>query len=595
MKSMFYLIFLFNFVTSEVPVWSGRNVEIEHNFEVMKLNTMDKIKIAMLDNIRKFHINESKILDHVILRDIIIFPIDVSESKPLNKGISFKNNLSQFRSTFADNKNKRTKLVGDETANCYIYTCNIGFFFYHQVVNGQEIIKRKTVDFDNVIYIKLTTKKNEFLIGNLKYVSKMYPLIICPYDNWVGTISGAQFVTFDISGIQYDKLSNRHIIQSMYPRNSDKSKFICGELKYIDGTSLKIGYEIELDTSEVSLTAGKINISKDSFVCGPETNESSYYHFSYNNINKNNIEMRFLNLEKSKNISIFHNDIIYMYDKFGPMIERLKNEGFSPNSYNGNISPTIKPLCFKKVGNFHGTLKLFYVDGTEVNLEGDKNKGGKKSLTITEKTVDKKIILICEIIVQSKESKYNVKDFFKKSFKGSLVAVGSKNKDKEVKELVFTRDSNNYGTYKCILKPANGDHLHEDHKLIEELTFEIIKSKELEITNVYIPLLIGGSIGILLIILIAFLGIAFMLKKRRSKKGNKKKNPKNLSTSGSSSTSTSMSSSGLTSASSSSASSASNMSKTTGNKGKLNGKKAIGGGKKDKLPPKKVAQIKKKK
>uniref|UniRef100_A0A0N4ZIB1 6-cysteine protein n=1 Tax=Parastrongyloides trichosuri TaxID=131310 RepID=A0A0N4ZIB1_PARTI len=419
----------------------------------------------------RFLEEEINIFEHVSLKNVIVLPVDISRIKPENNGINIIYN-GNYEQTFGTSTTERRYLDDGEQTECHIKFCHLGLFFYHSTSRGRQLIDKKVGDFKNVIYIELITSTNEYLFSSVKINSNHFPLIICPYENWVAKQSKVEFDAYERSGIIFNKFHMRSILLPIYERHEGEGKFMCGELKYATGNKLRIGFEVVVRKTEKEIKPKAIDIYKEDLVCNSENKVSDYYHFSYNNKNKNNFSMKYMNMERSKKISIFHNDIIYLYNKTDKRIEDLKENGTD------NVNPRyehtyvfIEPSCRIRTYPIFTKMKLHRIDGKDINLI-ENNKSDTQILYVTKDLLNKRIDLNCVIEVNDEGSRYNLKDFYKNTFKGRLELVDNSNNHKGVKELRFTKDFHDFGEYKCIVESLNSE--ITDFKSIVSLSFETI-------------------------------------------------------------------------------------------------------------------------
>uniref|UniRef100_A0A0N4Z6B2 Ig-like domain-containing protein n=1 Tax=Parastrongyloides trichosuri TaxID=131310 RepID=A0A0N4Z6B2_PARTI len=480
MKFFVFIFVLIDFVLLDVSIWDGKNYNKEIILKLMPYIYKNFSTIFNSSNTNDRLKKDIKIFDHIIFKNVLIYPIDVTRISSENNGIHIYSLHNGIQIIFTTNS-KLESLHFTYDAYCHLTSCEIGLFLYtnYNLNGGSDLIKNQYLQYINVIYVKLIKSSNEYLLAKIKIKANHFPLMLCPFKNWVAKESMLEFHSNEENGIQFDKLNKRNILVPIYERNEGENKYKCGNLKYLDGEILDIGFELEISKNLLEdLKVRKIDIYKDSLVCSTGDKEADFYHFLYNDNNKTNIKMKFIDIKSLKNVSLYHNNKIYLYNIFNDQIVKLKNYGFTNITKGDSIEvPRIEPSCVIHIKPIHGKLVLKRIDSKYIDME--KNfLSDIKIWYIKENLLDKNIQFECEIEIENKIVRLSVENFYKETFKVSLLFDDGSIKGREIKDIKFTRDFNNFGKYECKLEPVIGNNLYNDSEKIQRLSFETIPAQE---------------------------------------------------------------------------------------------------------------------
>uniref|UniRef100_A0A0N4ZIB2 6-cysteine protein n=1 Tax=Parastrongyloides trichosuri TaxID=131310 RepID=A0A0N4ZIB2_PARTI len=473
---LFIIIFLVETIFSKKAIWDGKNVDRSmYKMYVKGFNAKSDIKrlIKLESNIHylKDGIN---VFNHITLINVPIFPIDVSHYTPKDNGVTLYRGSKEYIQTYALTHHSKNYFVKEEFSTCHLTHCELGVYIYHKRFGGYDLIKYEIAKFDYVLYVKLITLTGEYLFGSFKVDRNYFPLILCPYDNWVSPYSMVKFNPYERSGIEFGKFLKRHILLPIYKRHVEDNKFLCGYLKYMDGDELKIGFELLITKKGKNMKVKKINVTRDYFVCSDEEKETDYYHFTYNANYKRKIFMRYFNMENLDRIPLLHGEIIYLYKKSDNEIKKLLNDGFNYLRIKGEYPyPRVQPSCGLEINPIPGMLTLRRSDNKDITLN-DSNLSDVKILYITNDLLEKRIGLECVIEGEVEESRHNLKYFYNNTFITELVSIDENNNVKTMHQINF---ANGFLKFGCILKPRFGNKLHKDSKFIKPLYFETIYDK----------------------------------------------------------------------------------------------------------------------
>uniref|UniRef100_A0A0N4ZJU6 Peptidase A1 domain-containing protein n=1 Tax=Parastrongyloides trichosuri TaxID=131310 RepID=A0A0N4ZJU6_PARTI len=287
MKSFIWFIILLEFVLSDLPVWDSNRYIFEAYLKSWSL----KSKYYYKENPSKRIYNKDiKALDYIILRNLPIITIDVTNYESEELGIVFEEYKSSPKQTITMNYNKDYYLIESSRASCHLSFCEIGLFFYHYSVYGQDIVTKKVTDFAMVLYVMLTSESGIFYISKLAINQNHYPLMVCPYTVWTTEYGKVKFHPFVTSGIEYASFRKRHILAPIYPQAKYEGNFIFGEIEYVDETKLKVGFQLDKKYGFTDISVGMIGNINENIVCLSTNSEKDYIYFTYNDLNKDNIE-----------------------------------------------------------------------------------------------------------------------------------------------------------------------------------------------------------------------------------------------------------------------------------------------------------------
>uniref|UniRef100_A0AAF5CQ02 Uncharacterized protein n=1 Tax=Strongyloides stercoralis TaxID=6248 RepID=A0AAF5CQ02_STRER len=424
---------------------------------------------------------EIYLFEHLVLQRVQIFEINITFAQTRSDGIrvSYAKNSNLYQ-TITVGHPKKEHLIQSTLNTCHLLHCQNGFIFIHSKKSGMDIIELKISDFTQIVYEKFITDSGKLLFGPINIEGNHFPLILCPYYDWVNTFSKVTFNPKEKNGIKYSSFGNSHILLPIYPRHSYSTMFICGEMEYIDETKLDIGYEIIIEKRTKKLEVKELNLLKNTLSCKDELSEQSYYYFAYSINNNKEATMKNIFINNFKDFRIYHNNIIYMYDKNGKKIKELEKKGFNflsetvNNKYN---YPIIKPSCAKRVKPLNASLKVFTESGEEIKFSENQENSDIKRFLIDKNIMEKKNKYECRIVIDNINGKEYLKDFYNNVFVGKLISIDDNGNEKIIKTLEFKKNFEGFGKYSCILSSLDGKKLHKDSKYIKPITFETFPSE----------------------------------------------------------------------------------------------------------------------
>uniref|UniRef100_A0A0N5A2X3 Ig-like domain-containing protein n=1 Tax=Parastrongyloides trichosuri TaxID=131310 RepID=A0A0N5A2X3_PARTI len=460
-------------IYSNKPVWDGKkdadNRKVKFNIKAL---SNDGIKyVAEIKEIGQiYYEGEIDVLNYIVLKNIPFLLIDVTEFNSADRGFRADLNIEHYVKQTISFNSKNQNLIESTQSSCYILHCEIGLYYHHNSIAGKGLKTHKVTDFLAIFYVKVTTANNIFLITKFEYEGDRYPLVICPYNDWLSPLSGAQFILSGHKGRIIKKFNDRHMLLPIYPRAPNSDKFLLGKIKYIDNTSINVGFEIKMIGSNVNMEVQDINVINGKFVCEPSDEETYYYHFSHSFTNgENEMEMEYVNVVSPGIPSIYHDQTIYLYKWKGSPIEALINDGLDYNG--GNDPPSLKPSCKKKILPLHGKMVLLGENGKEIHLD---DKNNKQFLYVNQSELNVPQKLICSIVIENSPIEGYGINFYKKTFREILVTADGTNEVKKENQLLFTNALDDFGAYKCTVEDVNKGELHKHHTFIKELTFEAV-------------------------------------------------------------------------------------------------------------------------
>uniref|UniRef100_A0A0N4ZGN5 Ig-like domain-containing protein n=1 Tax=Parastrongyloides trichosuri TaxID=131310 RepID=A0A0N4ZGN5_PARTI len=388
------------------------------------------------------HNKDIKALDYIILRNVPIIKIDVTDHNPEEHGLLFDKYQPSPIQTIILNYEKNVYLKESQHASCHLSFCEIGLIFYHNSEKGQDIVNKKVTDFAMVLYVMLTSDE-------------------------------AKFHPFVTSGIEYASFRKRHILAPIYPQTKYEGNFIFGEIEYVDETKLKVGFKLDKKYDSTDISVGTIGNINENIVCLSTNSEKDYFHFTYNDINKDNIEMNYINLQSNKKPSIYHGDIIYIYPSSSQTLDKLSKDGYNfpyRHETSNHYPPITDVSCVKNVPPLSAEMKLFTDNGEELILKKNEKFLNSKTLYVNKTLLDRTFNIYCKIVPTFKTQKFNIDNFYDKTFKTHFISEDSSGNPTTITNLRLSKNLENFGLYKCIFQSAFGGSLHNDHNLIENLS-----------------------------------------------------------------------------------------------------------------------------
>uniref|UniRef100_A0A0N5B8Y4 Ig-like domain-containing protein n=1 Tax=Strongyloides papillosus TaxID=174720 RepID=A0A0N5B8Y4_STREA len=455
----------------------GNNHLYDPKFELEKGTAENGGKIKF-ETIATKNINKSEIFNHITLRNIAYHQITFKKMNSGDKGIQSKNSdakVTAIDSTLAHGNSLKLKELN--IFGCDLIECIVGFVFYSSVGSGKAIIDNKVVDFKGVLYHKFISNDGFISFGDIYVYDNHFPLILCPYKNWINTLTLSEFKPKEGTGILFDKFYNRHILQPMFPRNPYATRFICGEIYYSsDRSSVNIGYRIKflLNTDHKALETTNIDLLKDKLVCHKQQKEDDYYHFVHGTYNGKETQMKYLNLKSPNGVNIYNDTKIYLYNKADQQIKKLNEQGVKM----GNNFISIEPVCALSVKPLSASIKLYTKDGKEVAFSSSGNNTAKKVLYVDEKIVKDVKDYKCRVVVDGTNKEY-IKNFYTSTFDAQLISPQSNGDEKIIKNLTLKEDLKGFGKYSCKLIPKDGVNDRKREQNIKGLTFEMVPSGKL--------------------------------------------------------------------------------------------------------------------
>ncbi|CEF62776.1 Hypothetical protein SRAE_1000104500 [Strongyloides ratti] len=386
----------------------------------------------------------------------------------------FHKNENEYKQTITTGRSENEYLTDSKEISCHLSHCEIGLLFYHKTKTGMKFFNDKITDFYQIVYMKYVTNSGKLLFSQITIESNNFPLILCPNKGWVNKFSSSQYIPIEKEGIIFEKLLNRHIFVPIYSKHADTNVFICGEVRYLDGTKLKIGYEIK-NKKINELKVESINLLNEKLSCKNDRPENDFYHFSYNSYNSKVSKMKFIDKANIQNSNIYYDSIIYLYDKKNYKIKELEEHAYSfflEIGHSEYYYPRAKPSCAKFVKPLNASLKVFTTDDEEIKFSESKNNPNIKIFSIDKSLMNIRKEYDCRIEVDNIKENIHLKNFYKNTFIAKLVSIDDFDNEKNVTTLEFKNNFEGYGRYSCILTSLNGEKLHKDAEYIKPLTFE---------------------------------------------------------------------------------------------------------------------------
>uniref|UniRef100_A0A0N5CAJ2 EGF-like domain-containing protein n=1 Tax=Strongyloides papillosus TaxID=174720 RepID=A0A0N5CAJ2_STREA len=166
----------------------------------------------------------------------------------------------------------------DKPRTCSLKICEIGIYYRPHTDNIlNEILNSKEKD---VFYVVINNKEKDIIFGTYVYDNHRYPLIPCPYTNWIPNINLTKFIPSNYvmeNGIQFpDEYNDRHIFVPVIPSSNDNITLYCGKIYQPNFKEINVGVKLKFGSQSTSYD--KIETTKTGVKCfDKEINPINYY------------------------------------------------------------------------------------------------------------------------------------------------------------------------------------------------------------------------------------------------------------------------------------------------------------------------------
>uniref|UniRef100_A0AAF5CV45 Ig-like domain-containing protein n=1 Tax=Strongyloides stercoralis TaxID=6248 RepID=A0AAF5CV45_STRER len=360
---------------------------------------------------------------------------------------------------------------------CNLEQCDIGFHLHKQNTDSDKLKKGGTIDY--ALYIALKVKPDEpILFTGVKIYKNAFPLVPCPYINWIPKLANSSFVPSSYVNENTMKLMfdfDKHILVPAYMLTQQLT-FICGNIKQLYMHDVSVGFQFTEDDEETNPSI--VKAYNDVIICDKK-DISNYQLFGYLE-NAYNIDSDVPIMKYLKNDYKFYSgQKIYSYDGGKIFAERILAMQSKKSSPQGNIFVKsskpheiyyYKPACYGTILDKSAVLKPKV--SNIVQKESD-----KMVFKITNQGVNAGNKISCHAVV---EDDYNGRfsDFYVKRYKTKIQRVkdskGQPVNESKAFEIPIIDDADKfYGTYKCELENPGSV------KLISEKEFVILPGEVL--------------------------------------------------------------------------------------------------------------------
>uniref|UniRef100_A0A0N5BU08 6-cysteine protein n=1 Tax=Strongyloides papillosus TaxID=174720 RepID=A0A0N5BU08_STREA len=367
----------------------------------------------------------------------------------------------------------------DKPRTCSLKICEIGIYYRPYTYNTLDKILNSNEK--DVFYVVINNKVREqdIKFGTYVYDNHRYPLIPCPYTNWIPNINLTKFIPSKYvmeNGIQFpDEYNDRHVFVPVIPSSNDNITLYCGKIYQPNFKEINVGVKLKFGSQSTSYD--KIETTRTGVKClNEEINPINHYSFSYtpDNINYdgNSREIKKFNPEKD---NIYSGQIIIVYEK---ATVRLTISDYTSN---GELTDKffdkqkkVEPMCNGIVSDKEATLHL-KINGKIFNY--NKTASGIKLVKISTELYENKILHVgCHAVVDDNSGKI-YEDFYLKRykfvlFKGKLSNFSSSNKLDKINISSTMNQKNIYGYYSCRMDK------NKNSSKIKESEFVLLPEKQ---------------------------------------------------------------------------------------------------------------------
>uniref|UniRef100_A0A0N5CGM1 6-cysteine protein n=1 Tax=Strongyloides papillosus TaxID=174720 RepID=A0A0N5CGM1_STREA len=330
---------------------------------------------------------------------------------------------------------------------CQIAHCENGLTLIPPTNEIPKIFGPEVNKYDDIIYVKYITEDMNLKLYVFQISGDDFPLVICPYKGWVSIYSGTEFIPYEeTNGIMYDQFRHRQIILPAYPRNDDTDVFVCGSIKYKDGSQLTISYKMEVENYYDIKSNEPINDIEAIWKCSESNKISDNYYFLYSKNDKIRNKMKYIKYDSRDNAKFYYNDTMYIY-KNNDELKMLKKDGYKAHENKINFT-TITPSCKRTLPQLKFKLKLVSPDGT--NTFDSKNE--TKILDVTEDMLNKELNYKCKIFVEEASNHPFLSNYYDDVMEVSLVSKDDDGNTILHDTIMFKDNFDGFKKYECEIR-----------------------------------------------------------------------------------------------------------------------------------------------
>uniref|UniRef100_A0A0N5BN51 Ig-like domain-containing protein n=1 Tax=Strongyloides papillosus TaxID=174720 RepID=A0A0N5BN51_STREA len=477
---MKFLIFLvFSQVLTDQVVWDGKNNDFSTNYQAFLMYNQTSVTVVVGEG----YINtNSQILSETInfnqnlkLRNIKILEIDISKYQPGEIGILMRVKMGLSGGVlymYGEERSNGLLEVSNDTT-CQLAECELGLYLFSKN-NNKEIKDIDNTDVLGIFYMRLVTSDMNLRLGKFLVYRNQFPLIICPDENWLIKENGLVFVPFETNGISFNNFNKRYLMLPGYPRSDDTDVFVCGYIKYLDGSQLTISHEIEIRKNNEHVEDENQNTPNDEVEtfksiedirnCKESTDDVNYYHFIFSYNVKGYHKMKYIEKDLLEKNQIYYNDIIYLYDRNGEKIKYLESKSIS----NGDSLPFINPTCIREIPQLKFKVNLLSSNGSKI-FESSQNI---QTLNVYDGMLNRDNFYRCEIVIDEATTFPYLSKFYDREMEVLLISKDDLGNKIIHNKINFKNNLEGFKKYECEIRLKNSNFKYEYP--IENLTFVTI-------------------------------------------------------------------------------------------------------------------------
>uniref|UniRef100_A0A0K0F578 Fibronectin type-III domain-containing protein n=1 Tax=Strongyloides venezuelensis TaxID=75913 RepID=A0A0K0F578_STRVS len=445
------LILIFLFISQALTFkleWDGKingtstyyvvYYERNDNFDIWKTNETKTIK--------KYLPVPLTISNYLLVNNAKIIELKVDNFVPGGKPLAFKQNEKKLLFVaVVDRQENYFKQYRFQT--CQLAHCELGLTLYPLYQEIHDNIFNFNF-YEDIIYVKYITDDMNFKLFVIKISGDDFPLVLCPYVGWVSLYGGTEFIPHEgTNGIIYDKFRNRQIILPAYPRYDDNDVFVCGLIKYKDGSQLSISYIMEVDNYYDIQLNRPVNRFEDIWKCSFIDDISNYDYFLYSKNNNSPNKMKYIKYDSRDSTKFYYNDTVYIYKNDGTLKD-LKENGYEAGINIVMVIPTVKTSCKRILPQLKFKLRLVSANGTK--LFDSKNE--PNILEVSKDMLNKELNYKCKIFVEEASNHSSLSNYYDDVMEVSLVSKDDDGNKIFHDTIVFKDNFDGFKKYECEIR-----------------------------------------------------------------------------------------------------------------------------------------------
>uniref|UniRef100_A0A0N5C411 ZP domain-containing protein n=1 Tax=Strongyloides papillosus TaxID=174720 RepID=A0A0N5C411_STREA len=378
-------------------------------------------------------------------------------------------------------KNYVSEKVGlhfvDNSVQCSIEACRIGLYLkHHKKITSENVKDLKHIDHSYyVVIVPDEEHKGLYYTGLDNEVDEMkgfFPLVPCPYHNWVGTAFLTQYKVRESiinNGQLIKDNEDSNILIPAFRISSEpyfQNHFVCGKLLQIDHDPVDIGFKIDLiDPSGLkekikNKAKHKITLHGNEIKCdGNKINTKTSFGFLDKEYILNSKEslMTYFN----EKFEFYHGQLILEYDE----VTNIQQQKYFLSLFKQD-SEIVKhsPKCYGYIDDlkqtFEFTFRIDKKDILDVTIMKDDKNNEVPVVYLNDYYKEKGKISVECYVVKSGDKDKNFNGYYNKAYKTKLQRVVQQelkhNDQPEVNELIISSENDKlFGIYICQLE-CNG-------------------------------------------------------------------------------------------------------------------------------------------